>query len=299
MPTHKINLHSKEHQDFLAQNRKDPITGDTILAGDEVVFCAGCKSVFLKDTWEYLRGQHCEQNETLIEFPLSANSIQLQKSEKLLFYSYLTSKDNSFSNIPNIDRDTWKYRGTPQPQNTISFSIYVVALISVFVGITGAMVYNNPLFVLALVIFLAVLFVIKHFYASVNAHEINTFHNNFNSEVFYISNKSIGFSTKYGVEDYTSSFADIASLSFDFSQFSSFSSKIGNCTITNTGGRKVKFYINYFEMTENDSFLKTLHFLNQEYNISIDITTNSRKNRDEAERFISRNDSKINFSFVE
>ncbi len=50
MHIHKINSTSQEHQNFLAQNRKDPITGDSISEGDEVVFCASCKSVFLKDT---------------------------------------------------------------------------------------------------------------------------------------------------------------------------------------------------------------------------------------------------------
>jgi hypothetical protein len=44
MHIHKI--HKQKHVDFLNQNRKDPITGDLIVAGDEIVFCGECKSVF-------------------------------------------------------------------------------------------------------------------------------------------------------------------------------------------------------------------------------------------------------------
>jgi hypothetical protein len=47
MHIHKISSNFKEHQNFLAQNRKDPITGNSILENDDVCFCAGCKSVFL------------------------------------------------------------------------------------------------------------------------------------------------------------------------------------------------------------------------------------------------------------
>ena len=52
MNTHKINSHS--HSDFLNEKRQDPITGDLIVEGDEIVFCQECKSAFLKSSWEYL-----------------------------------------------------------------------------------------------------------------------------------------------------------------------------------------------------------------------------------------------------
>lgn len=67
MHIHKIS--SSKHSHFLNQQRKDPITGDLILEGDEVVFCATCKSAFLKTSWEYMGKQHCESKKTLYIFP--------------------------------------------------------------------------------------------------------------------------------------------------------------------------------------------------------------------------------------
>ncbi|WP_338791945.1 hypothetical protein [Bernardetia sp. MNP-M8] len=88
MHIHKITSNFKEHQNFLAQNRKDPITGDTILQGDRVVFCAVCKSVFLSDTWEYLGKQHCEQSETLVEFPEKLSKTNFTFKGKTIFYVF-------------------------------------------------------------------------------------------------------------------------------------------------------------------------------------------------------------------
>jgi hypothetical protein len=64
-------IDADEHREFLAQERQDPITGDRIKAGDAVVFCAACKSVFLHETWDYLGNQHCEQSQTLAQVPSS------------------------------------------------------------------------------------------------------------------------------------------------------------------------------------------------------------------------------------
>ncbi|MEM6298099.1 MAG: hypothetical protein AAF740_05350, partial [Bacteroidota bacterium] len=66
---HTHTVHPQDHADFLAQNRQDPITGEAIQADDRVVFCASCKSAFLEDSWEYLGGEHCGQQNTLANFP--------------------------------------------------------------------------------------------------------------------------------------------------------------------------------------------------------------------------------------
>lgn len=63
MHTHHLNY--QEHSHLLQQNCKDPISGDFLTAGDEVVFCASCGSAFLADSWEYMGAQHCNQSETL------------------------------------------------------------------------------------------------------------------------------------------------------------------------------------------------------------------------------------------
>jgi hypothetical protein len=56
---------------FLQENRQDPITGDSFFFGDEIIFCAECKSAFLKESWEYMDRKHCNQNKTLKNFPVS------------------------------------------------------------------------------------------------------------------------------------------------------------------------------------------------------------------------------------
>ncbi|WP_027001183.1 hypothetical protein [Hugenholtzia roseola] len=78
----KVHLHhikNQTHADFLAENRQDPITGDTIKADDQVVFCAACQSVFLWETWQYLNYQHCGQNQTLAHFPTKTQTLQIRQ----------------------------------------------------------------------------------------------------------------------------------------------------------------------------------------------------------------------------
>ncbi|WP_375560406.1 hypothetical protein ACE193_22340 [Bernardetia sp. OM2101] len=67
MTTH--TLQKEKHQDFLKQERIDPITGDLLQENDKIVICAACKSAFLVDSWEYMDKKHCEQSLTLKEIP--------------------------------------------------------------------------------------------------------------------------------------------------------------------------------------------------------------------------------------
>ncbi len=55
MNSHKLN--SQHHSHILG--RQDEITGDTIKVNDNVVFCAACQSVFLKESREYMNKKHC------------------------------------------------------------------------------------------------------------------------------------------------------------------------------------------------------------------------------------------------
>ncbi|PIY11591.1 MAG: hypothetical protein COZ18_03585 [Flexibacter sp. CG_4_10_14_3_um_filter_32_15] len=84
---YKINSHS--HLEFLNERRQDPITGDLIVEGDEIVFCRECKSAFLKSSWEYLNEKHCNQNRTLATFPVK-KTLNL-KSKRQYFKAYLHS----------------------------------------------------------------------------------------------------------------------------------------------------------------------------------------------------------------
>jgi uncharacterized RDD family membrane protein YckC len=69
---------TKRQKVFLKENRQDPITGDAFSLGDEIVFCAECKSAFLKDSWEYMSSEHCNQKRTLKTFP-SISTLKLKK----------------------------------------------------------------------------------------------------------------------------------------------------------------------------------------------------------------------------
>jgi uncharacterized RDD family membrane protein YckC len=55
---------------FIKENRQDPVTGDEFNIGDEIIFCASCKSAFLIESWEYMNSKHCGQSFTLQKFPI-------------------------------------------------------------------------------------------------------------------------------------------------------------------------------------------------------------------------------------
>ena len=78
---------------FLKENRQDPVTGDEFCVGDEIVFCASCKSAFLKESWEYMDSKHCGQTFTLKKFPVHSK-LTLSKS---IVYDF--KKANSGSRI--------------------------------------------------------------------------------------------------------------------------------------------------------------------------------------------------------
>ena len=67
---------------FIQENRQDPITGDEFCIGDKIVFCASCKSAFLKESWEYMDSKHCGQTFTLKRFPVHS---KLTLSKPIVF----------------------------------------------------------------------------------------------------------------------------------------------------------------------------------------------------------------------
>ncbi|AFM05633.1 hypothetical protein Fleli_3304 [Bernardetia litoralis DSM 6794] len=67
---------------FLKENRQDPVTGDGFDIGDEIVFCASCKSAFLKESWEYMNSKHCGQSFTLKKFPVQS---KLKLSKPIIY----------------------------------------------------------------------------------------------------------------------------------------------------------------------------------------------------------------------
>ena len=95
MKTHHIDL---KHHYFLLEKRRDPVTGEVFQEGNEVVFCARCKSAFLKESWEYLGKKHCNQIFTLKTFPKPLSKLQLKLKESVL-YLRKTEKDKGISVI--------------------------------------------------------------------------------------------------------------------------------------------------------------------------------------------------------
>ncbi len=76
---------------FIKENRQDPVTGDAFLVGNEIVFCASCKSAFLKESWEYMNSKHCGQTATLKKFPISATL----KLSKPIVYNFKTAESGN------------------------------------------------------------------------------------------------------------------------------------------------------------------------------------------------------------
>ncbi|WP_375559830.1 hypothetical protein ACE193_19185 [Bernardetia sp. OM2101] len=132
MNTHKINSYS--HSDFLNERRQDPITGDLIVEGDEIVFCKECKSAFLKSSWEYLNEKHCNQKRTLATFPVK-KTLNL-KSKRQYFKAYLHSIsdwkqfDTQLKTLPWVlsSLDMKEYK---RERGDISFTLGKVVSISV------------------------------------------------------------------------------------------------------------------------------------------------------------------------
>ncbi|WP_375562618.1 hypothetical protein ACE193_08755 [Bernardetia sp. OM2101] len=143
MHTHIIQ--NPRHQTFLNENRSDPITGDDIKEGDEIVFCAVCKSAFLKDTWLYLDKTHCNQTETLGKFP-SSEKLEISSVTRPPLYviqcndkisnSYgnelLTETDNHFMNAPVVADERSFYQ-----KNTFSIWVIAISVILIFLTMFG------------------------------------------------------------------------------------------------------------------------------------------------------------------
>lgn len=74
---HILKISAEENEKFLAQEPHDPVTGDRLLDGDEIVICASCGTAFLRESWLYIGGQHCGQSQTLDHIPLRKGEMRL------------------------------------------------------------------------------------------------------------------------------------------------------------------------------------------------------------------------------
>jgi len=77
---HTHTIDKRKHREFLKEERRDPYSHNLIKAGDEVVFCAGkCQCAFLLASWEAIGGRHCEQTQTLKEFPQTHKNVNFKR----------------------------------------------------------------------------------------------------------------------------------------------------------------------------------------------------------------------------
>ncbi|WP_375560386.1 hypothetical protein ACE193_22225 [Bernardetia sp. OM2101] len=207
MYIHKIDSTLETHQNFLAQNRKDPITGDSISEGDEVVFCAGCKSVFFKDTWEYLGNQHCQQSKTLKTLP--STSIHIRVGEDILYYQFI-EKDNE-TGVLEIRKDykNWLYKEANtgrfrnlfygKKKNLYQFGIGL-GLFLLLIPLN--LLIANEVFIIFSIALLVGLFPILNFFHQENYEtKINTKYSEISSKAFIIKPQGIAISEPYGIRE--------------------------------------------------------------------------------------------------
>ncbi|WP_291725321.1 hypothetical protein [Bernardetia sp.] len=290
MHTHKINPNLKEHKGFLAQNRKDPITGDTILAGDEVVFCESCKSVFLKDTWEYLGKQHCCQSETLIKIPLS-KELLLSTEEDIFFYAYLFNGRGS--SIPKLNE---KWTTTERKLSQVQFffdGIYIpiISWVIFVVELFLASFNENPLLFIAGVTLAFTTLLFGNIHDKIYGRRLTTIHKYFKNEVFFFSKKGIGLSSNYGIKEYTLNTDYIKSIEFKFSVNSN-----SYCIITNKDNFTTKFYINnLFKENNSKEFLEAIDKLNHLFSIPIHLEIGKHPRYQTAIDFVNSTESNITF----
>lgn len=276
MHIHKISSNFKEHKVFLEQNRKDPITGDTILQGDRVVFCAICKSVFLSDTWEYLEKQHCEQTETLIEFPEKSSKTNFTFKEKTIFYVFLPKKKNSINFFASkINRNMWQEKqGEMAQQNYILYRkpLLYILLPSIFlIGLSFCFFIGNPFpFVVALLFSLLIFFIseIEHHLRGTN---LKTIHKKFLEDTFYMYKGGVGFSRKFGTQEFFLPSANIHSLMIHFYPSDIF-------IIEDIEGGKIQFPTSYLLIQNKEKTLKVLNTLSKNCTISLYIKKDNHSN---------------------
>ncbi|WP_375561410.1 hypothetical protein ACE193_02325 [Bernardetia sp. OM2101] len=216
MHIHKIE--TEKYQEFLLQERKDPITGDLIRENDKVVFCASCKSVFLVDTWLYLDEKHCEQSETLEKFP-SISTLILR--DEILFYNFLENSDSLIKSTPapKIPLQVtlqWKYKSRKLSSfHSEKFSLIILILQLFFFGLMVASAFNGYL-IIVLISLLSMLLSISIPYLRDNYYgkRLKTAHKFFKRESFFITHQTIGFSEKYGKTEYTFPYKNIDKIIF-------------------------------------------------------------------------------------
>ncbi len=294
MHIHKIESH--KHQDFLLQNRIDPITGDLIVENDEVVFCASCKSVFLVDTWLYLNKQHCEQSQTLKKIS-SSSVIHLKVEENILFYQTLSNSTTGSSKIPKeVKKKPWikKQNKISSFQNFFHHPLVTsIKVLAWIVGIALYFAYQSPIvmFAFSITFILKISEILHNWYFG---NKSDSIYKLFKSNTFYITNKSICFSEAYGMNIYNLPLENIKKIHFN--EWPDFVS----CVIYYQNEKKDKKL--YFTLPKENSeklisFVDSLKLASNSIQLPIQIKSRSATLSSHIQRLIVEGNS--NFKLVE
>ncbi|WP_338791811.1 hypothetical protein [Bernardetia sp. MNP-M8] len=302
MHIHKINSTLSEHQNFLAQNRKDPITGDSILEGDEVVFCVGCKSVFLKDTWEYLGKRHCEQNETLSKFPVQ-KAIRLELENDILFYTSLpkyTSHpklDEIQDNIPSETNKIPWIQASQKNHPTVYNPFIPVGLclftLCIFLFASAAIIKA-----LAIYIPFIVILGIYPLYDWYYGQRVKSTYKDFTDNTFYITKKTIGFASRYGFEEFILPAENITNIVFYEKNNLSSNSYCMVYYKSNGINTSMKFNVDSEILQTGTILFPALNALFKKQNISVEIEINQENTLHHVQRMVANGNSNIRVSTV-
>ncbi len=203
---HTYILHADLHKELLTQNRIDPITGDAIQEGDEVVFCAGCKSIFLKDTWEYLGKKHCNQSQTLRNFPFSSTKLKL--GNDILYYQSASGiKMVELEITPKMKGWVYKENNTGKYHNYL-FGEKEYSFKSIFYVLSFALLLLlNIIFTSQLIFFFSFIFVLGAYpfikYLKMNEYKKKLISNykKITEQSFLIKPNGIAVCSAYGIKE--------------------------------------------------------------------------------------------------
>ena len=111
---HIHRLDSIKHRDFLAQQRRDPLTHELLQPGHEIIICANDGIAFLADCWQDACPL-CKRAETLAEIPRHISHIRL-------------------GGRPIMDENVNQSAGIEEiPEFIMSFLSYLVRIISIII----------------------------------------------------------------------------------------------------------------------------------------------------------------------
>lgn len=199
-------LHADLHKELLAQNRIDPITGDAIVEGDEVVFCASCKSIFLKDTWEYLGEKHCNQSQTLGNIPFI--SIELKLSSDILYYQSIPESEKTIFEIsPQMEGWTYKENNTGKfhtyfyGEKETDTKVGIYAFIFFLLASINIALKSELFFFFSILIFIFAYPILRHIAISSYRRQLINTYQDITEETFIIKTDGIYICSPYGIKE--------------------------------------------------------------------------------------------------